>query len=98
VRINMAERYLTKKKKREMVERNDAAVREIYARALPERQEYPPTLRGESKPTVKPFNKGREFARRVRHRQARDLCNNCGVRVGLHSVTRAAECLDLLAA
>jgi hypothetical protein len=46
-------RYLTKKKKREQVERTDAAVRAIYAAALPERQEYPPVTRAESK-NVKP--------------------------------------------
>lgn len=54
------------RKSDEFLDARDSAVRAIYAAAMPERQEYPPTLRGESKPTTKPFNRSREHARRVR--------------------------------
>jgi hypothetical protein len=60
-----------KRRTPKILDERDAAVRAIYAAALPERQEYPPTLRGESKPTEKPWNKSREKARRVRQEDTR---------------------------
>lgn len=53
----------------EILDARDAAVRAIYAAAMPERQEYPPTLRGESKPSGGALNRSREKARRARQSQ-----------------------------
>jgi hypothetical protein len=59
---------LTNKKRKERAEKNREAVEKIYARAMPERQEYPPRLRdsGESVSAKPPFNKSQETARRRR--------------------------------
>jgi hypothetical protein len=69
--------------RRVWMDRQMSARRLIYDRALPEKQEYPPTVKAKDRaPSWPPYNKSQENARRLqrtRDRHAREYLAGVGM-------------------